>query len=1014
MSNINSIKVGTEDTKRILFKETYTSPKDYQFDFREFSINTEANHDIDIKYNKITIKKFKPNVWIIKSPKYKSLAELCEVSKNLYIDIKGLSNKSSSLFNFYYQHHSVVGGSGTTQGYISGVGIFPFSDAINGWQLTTYGKYAKNRGELPFSAYTWDALTYTDGTKKSIGDDLTFRGNWGSGFSLYYNTYGKKYDSNKIKVIPDYLTIPTPNSTLNLTLGLYTGSAISFEAWECENRINALKMTISKRNEEGVGSSKSAFCYSNFKTISIKVTGLSANDRLEYGTNIIETSDNSIVADGEYSITYQEGHGFILYGDIDNTNPVTIELINNNYLDEDGYVDISNSPIVISLINERGIDPTSIESWSAYLGTKKIYHKDKTLDNCWKKYGIAYPNNWKLVKSNFTNSDSRIQWINASKFKIVNIPIGEIFTRLTINKYTNNYVTINSPSFIISLLQELPDGVSIKLVREFGNAYDTYNSSTHTWSNPTANIEQYLTFGDNVIPAVTNKLIHKKDTDEEMTYIECKIVITSTKYTESEYYIELPVQFTDGEDLTIRTDRVGLEKVIVPNIVDLEEHITKMKFNLNPANAEFWEPIKEWYATNDQPDMQNRFQGAQNLDELVLNLTDTGWQYSTRNFYGCSIKKLTLNGKENSYITSLNGFFEAAGNLKTLIVNLPENRKYLCGANDCSNMWNGCGLETYPSNFICWSTFRTNASSYSKPATMAHSMFWWSAIKNVPNYGDNPDADNNTILCGSASGMFNKCHFLETVGPIVDLQLIKPANANIIFAECTKLTTIRIKNLNHGDWHFDNTAYSDTVTHGTLEALDSDSVKYLFDNLKNLTLYDASKNQVTYNNSFANWQSDYFNSGIYTPEYDFKFASMFELVAKKRTELKGDAPFMVKTSQPGIEMKIIVSGLTEGDTLIFGQGYDREQDYEITANGSYTITKNDTAEKGFRLLGDETNTSVIKITIEKGWDLASPAVSSANIYCPYQWADKVTEDMITSANAKGWTIHIAEAETTTE
>ena len=144
--------------------------------------------------------------------------------------------------------------------------------------------------------------------------------------------------------------------------------------------------------------------------------------------------------------------------------------------DEDGYVDISNSPIVISLINERGIDPTSIESWSAYLGTKQIYHKDKTLDNCWKKYGIAYPNNWKLVKSNFTNSDSRIQWVNASKFKIVNIPIGDTYTRLTVNKYPNNYVTINSPSFIISLLQELPDGVSIKLVREFGNAYDNYDS----------------------------------------------------------------------------------------------------------------------------------------------------------------------------------------------------------------------------------------------------------------------------------------------------------------------------------------------------------------------------------------------------------------------------------------------------------------------------------------------------------------------------------------------------------
>ena len=54
--------------------------------------------------------------------------------------------------------------------------------------------------------------------------------------------------------------------------------------------------------------------------------------------------------------------------------------------------DISEHPIYIHLDvpdMSKPVDPSSVECWDAWLGETKIYHKDRTYENCWKKYGIA-------------------------------------------------------------------------------------------------------------------------------------------------------------------------------------------------------------------------------------------------------------------------------------------------------------------------------------------------------------------------------------------------------------------------------------------------------------------------------------------------------------------------------------------------------------------------------------------------------------------------------------------------
>lgn len=734
------------------------------------------------------------------------------------------------------------------------------------------------------------------------------------------------------------------------------------------------------------------------------------DDSLQIGKHPWDVGTKSCIKDGIATGTVGDWSykaiSIGIYGGVQNAT---------SWHDENGdaykQYDISDNPIYLDLNVEdttKEVDVTSVECWDAYAADEKIYHKDKTLKNCWKKYGLAFPTNWNITKTNF-NSNKYIEWISPTKFKITSIPEGGITIITTITTSTANYVQINWKQFVAKLSQGLPSGASVKIVRTFTNAYYTYNEGSHTWTDPVEDIETVLSVGDNTIAAFSDE-IHKKDTDENMTYSECKIVITSDKpvYNIS-CNVEIVPTFTDGEILTVDASKWKLNKIIIPKIIDLEEHIDKLMFNCNPANADFWEPIKAFYAANvlNGDTVYRKFYNAQNLDKLDIILPNKTWLFYDNTFKYSSIAKLTLNGQKDTRISSLNGIFEGLIKLKELVVNVDENNieNFLAGANDCSNMFNGCGLETYPANFIKWNKFRANAQSFSKAATRAHSMFWWCDIKNVPNYGDDPDSDANTILCGTASSMFNRDAKLETVGPIIDLQLIKPQDTENIFVGCIKLTTIRIRNLNHGDWHFDDTEFTSGKKHGTLAALNVASIQYLFANLKDLNLYDPEKNVNTINNSFTEWSSNYFNSGIYESTYNFKFSSIDIIVGHLRTATQNNAPFIVHTNKQ-VTIGFSVDNLAEGDSLVFTAAGDVEPDLTITEDGHYTITKTDNIDKGFKLIGDNSIETDIKITLDKGWNLSIPSVQSANLYCPAEWADKVTNEMVTAANTKNWIIYI--------
>ena len=993
MADINNIKVGADNPDVIMFDNYHTELTDYRYDFRTFELNSEALHDVQIHNDKLIVKKFKPNVWIIRSPKYSSLSELCKTTKGLYIGVEGLNN-NNALFSSNYSHHSVVGGSGNTFGHIRGLGIFPFSNVINGWQLTSYGQYAKNRGEIPFSAYVWDNLTLENGSTVQIASEGTFRGDWGA----VYNGYGKINDGVYKKVIPDYTTFPTPYETLYLSVGLYTGKAISFDAWDCENKVNSLKMTISQRNNADV-STKSAYCYSNFGTIKIKVTGLSSGDRLEYGDGVIEASSKSITADGEYSISYGEGHGFILYGGSEVINPVTIELIDNPYLDNNGLVDITDSPITISLINNNGINLPSVECWDAYLADTQIYHRDKTIDNCWKKYHLVSPLGWNLHR-NVLGTANGLKWITPFKF-VVNKVYAEGVSILRSITARTTYWNLSFKGFKIKV-DGKPDDVTVRIQRLFTNI-TTSEDITITLNN-----------GINEIPAF-NKTLYSENSSVDIVATECKITVISTSNKNTDFNIEIIPDYDNSLIVNTNLWSEIIAKLHIPTVVDITDNVMKnTKWQMAPHNPELWSIIKNWYNNNIGVNANfmggNIFNGS-DLDEITIKLPDDNFCYGEDNFANSKIETINfIQSGESSHFSAPQRLLRNANNLKNINIvwfNPDNPNNYLCGANTIVDGMSGLSMETYPERFIHWNHNRSNVISETYPCTLFQYAFNYSTgLVTIPSYPGTED-DNTIVTHRSPERAFYGCSSLVTVGPILDLRLAIPNSSSNIFYDCNKLEQIRIKNLNHGSWNFDGVSRNG-VYHGTLKSLNSESVSYLFDNLADLTTSDSSKHEDTIDKSFKNWSSDYKNSADRTPDWDYTLTIITRFSCKKRYIDVNEAEFIVSTNAALSNMVVRVDGLQEGDSVVFVDN-SGNINTEWTANGVKSISKDTGVVTGFKLISNNVDaTDVVTITIENGLDYTNPRVSSASIYCPAEWADKVTADMVSQANLKGWNVYVGE------
>ena len=271
--------------------------------------------------------------------------------------------------------------------------------------------------------------------------------------------------------------------------------------------------------------------------------------------------------------------------------------------------------------------------------------------------------------------------------------------------------------------------------------------------------------------------------------------------------------------------------------------VTFQRFNGILNNKEVATKVKEWFAAHtisqiftNNPNRNKGLFYASDIDgTLILNMNETNMS-GVAEFADSNIEKVIIN---TGFVTSLHEIFYRAGNLREVEF---EN---VAMSQDLSGAFEFCGnLLKLPK--INWSDgnrgFGTgeDAIIYKVPCSNAGFAFEYCyRLPEIPQYGATRDAATNTLTFVNYSPQtFNQCKALTKIGPILDFRYLEPANASLIFGGCTALTDLRLKNLNHGSWRFDEKAINGVV-HGNLSALDADSVKYLIDNLSDLTVTEG-------------------------------------------------------------------------------------------------------------------------------------------------------------------------------
>ena len=273
--------------------------------------------------------------------------------------------------------------------------------------------------------------------------------------------------------------------------------------------------------------------------------------------------------------------------------------------------------------------------------------------------------------------------------------------------------------------------------------------------------------------------------------------------------------------------------------------VTFQRFNGILNNKEVAAKVKEWFATHttrlifiNAPSRTGGLFYASDIDGTVTLNIDENNISGIAEFADSNIKKVIIN---TGFVTSLHELFYRAGNIREIEFENAARSQDLSGAFEfCHNLlklpviyW-GDGNRSFNSTDASGVVTVVTYKGLCSNAGFAFEYCY--RLPEIPQYGATRDDAKNTLTFTSYSPQtFNQCKALTKIGPILDFRYLEPANASLIFGGCTALTDLRLKNLNHGSWRFDEKAINGVV-HGNLSALDAESVKYLIDNLSDLNV----------------------------------------------------------------------------------------------------------------------------------------------------------------------------------
>ena len=273
--------------------------------------------------------------------------------------------------------------------------------------------------------------------------------------------------------------------------------------------------------------------------------------------------------------------------------------------------------------------------------------------------------------------------------------------------------------------------------------------------------------------------------------------------------------------------------------------VTFQRFNGILNNKEVATKVKEWYAAHTVNGVFNQtsnrtkglFNGSDIDGTVTINYDELNIS-GVAEFADSNIEKVIIN---TGFVTSLHEIFYRATNLREVEFENVARSQDLSGAFEfCHNLLKLPVINWMDGNTSFNSTDASETVTvvtYKVPCSNAGFAFEYCyRLPEIHQYGaTRDDATNHLTFANYSPQTFNQCKALTKIGPILDFRYLEPANASLIFGGCTALTDLRLKNLNHGSWRFDEKAINGVI-HGNLSALDAESIKYLIDNLSDLTI----------------------------------------------------------------------------------------------------------------------------------------------------------------------------------
>lgn len=530
---------------------------------------------------------------------------------------------------------------------------------------------------------------------------------------------------------------------------------------------------------------------------------------------------------------------------------------------------------------------------------------------------------------------------------------------------------------------------------ETGDAYRIYDISTTP-------IYIDIGFPDSTLPIDpstkecwkinhSSTTIYSKDKTVENAWIKYKLV-TST--TSGKYNIKT-VKNNTGYNLIALPTVTDLSSWLTSNNISSGSTLNQVRWNIAFDNTEYWDTIKDWYSENTIGAFISLFESSGIEGSVTINGGNSSYESAEQMIYKTGITNVTINLPNSHTITSGHDMFKQGTSLESVVFNVADGNPVVL--KDVSGMFANCPkLTSIPSN-ICYENAEQSSVEGLYTMNSGYMFDYASKLTSVPE-----PAIKNVIRSRIAVQMFYYNDALTTIGPTLDWSCLHPSKANDVFYRCNKLTSVKIQNLNHGDWVFDGYKRN-SLCAGLLDYLDKESVQYLFNNLSDLTNYNADDDHSV---DIITNVPKVSSANLYCPPvwfipynvYKMPFASgnncfygYCTLGTTKRYPTTSSASF-ANMSAVG-KIRIHVSGMVSGDVLCLGTGTYSTIQTKITENGIFTATTGLNTLWYFRLYNteDASITSPVFITrLEWEETTVDPIIS---------------DTMIGEAKLKGWNIY---------